>query len=251
MRKIELIAEQMRQLRITETSRAIEQLVMDAESKDLSYQDFLASVVQHEIDSRSRKQYLKRLKWAELPEYKRLDDYNLHEQHTLSKRQLNQLKELGWVEQAFNILLLGPPGVGKTLLGIGLVTEALEKGYKACFVSMDDLLRLLKTQEISRTSKTRIKRIEESNLVVIDDLMMIANDHVGAGLFFQLVSRLHNQTSVVITSNKGPDEWSQLIGDPALTTAILDRLLHRCEVIYFNDEHSYRMRNRKTIFGEN
>jgi DNA replication protein DnaC len=114
---------------------------------------------------------------------------------------------------------------------------------------MDDLLRLLKTQEISRTSRTRIKRIEESNLVVIDDLMMIANDHVGAGLFFQLVSRLHNQTSVVITSNKGPDEWSQLIGDPALTTAILDRLLHRCEVIYFNDEHSYRMRNRKTIFG--
>jgi DNA replication protein DnaC len=89
-----------------------------------------------------------------------LDEFNLDEQQSLSKKQLNQLKELTWIEQLYNIILLGPPGVGKTHLAIGLGLEAIQQGYKVMFISMGELIHILKTEEISRKSQTRMKGFE-------------------------------------------------------------------------------------------
>jgi DNA replication protein DnaC len=115
---------------------------------------------------------------------------------------------------------------------------------------MDDLVQVLKTQEITRGSKTKLKRIIASDLVIIDDLMFLAMDRHEGNLFFQLINKLYGQSSVIITSNKGPEDWAELLGYQAIATAILDRLIHRCEVINFNDD-SYRMTHRETIFVNN
>ena len=115
---------------------------------------------------------------------------------------------------------------------------------------MNDLVYILKTQEILRTSRARYKRVIEADLVIIDDLMFMAMEKHEANLFFQLVNKLYGQSSIIITSNKGPEEWGELLGDPAITTAILDRIVHKCEVLNLNGD-SYRLKHRETIFGNN
>lgn len=114
---------------------------------------------------------------------------------------------------------------------------------------MGDLINVLKTEEITRKSQTRMKRIRDADLVIIDDLMFMAMDQQEANIFFHLINDLYNQSSIILTSNKAPKEWGELLGDQAITTAILDRILHRVEIIHLNED-SYRMKHRSTIFGQ-
>lgn len=222
-------------------------LIKEAEVNDMTYLSFLNSILEYEQKRREGKLQEKRLKWAAFPFRKSLDEFNLDEQQSLSKKQLNQLKELTWIEQLYNIILLGPPGVGKTHLAIGLGLEAIQQGYKVMFISMGELIHILKTEEISRKSQTRMKRIRSANLVIIDDLMFMAMDQKEANLFFHLINDLYNKSSIILTSNKAPKEWGELLGDPAITTAILDRIIHRAEIIHLNGD-SYRMKHRTSIF---
>src|SRR5690625_3021330 len=114
---------------------------------------------------------------------------------------------------------------------------------------MGELVHTLRTEEITRKSQTRMKRIRNADLVIIDDLMFMAMDQHEANMFFHLINDLYNQTSIILTSNKAPKEWGELLGDQDITTAILDRILHRVEIIHMIED-SYRMINRSTIFGQ-
>lgn len=238
----------MKSLNMTEAAHVLEETLRDAESQEWSCGHFLSRLLHYEMHRREEKQRAKRMKWAAFPFIQSLDDFRLEEQQSLSKRQMEQLRELHWLEGTYNLILLGPPGVGKTLLSVGLGMEALERGYRVSFVTMDSLIHLLKTQEIARTSQTRMKRILGSDLVIIDDLMFMAMEKGESNLFFQLVNKLYGQASIILTSNKGPEEWGELLGDPAITTAILDRILHKSEVIKLSGD-SFRLRHRETIFG--
>lgn len=239
----------MSSLNLTEAAHILEESLLDAQTKDWSCNQFLHHILRHELRRREEKQRLKRLKWAAFPFVKSLDEFRLAEQQSLTKRHMEQLREMLWLEHTYNLILLGPPGVGKTHLSVGLGMEALERGYRVSFVSMDNLVHLMKTQEIARTSQTRMKRILQSDLVIIDDLMFMAMDKNESNLFFQFVNRLYGQASIILTSNKGPEDWGELLGDPAITTAILDRILHRSEVIKLYGD-SFRLKHRETIFGK-
>ena len=228
----------------------LEELLTQSLDKSLSYEKFLEKVFNSELKGREEKRLENRLKWASFHQYKTLEEFDLKESQSLSERQLNQLRELTWLEQGYNLILLGPPGLGKTHLSIGLGIHAIKNGYKVYFTSMNDLIHLLKTQEILSTSRNRVKRIIEADLLIIDDLMFMAMERHEANLFFQLINKLHGQTSIIITSNKGPKDWGELLGDPAITTAILDRIVHKCEVINLCG-HSYRITHRQTIFSAN
>lgn len=238
---------QLRSLRLAETANHLPSLIHQAESEDWTYRTFLGHLIKHEQKCRINKQVERRIKWAAFPFLKSIDQFNLEEQQSLSKKQFNQLRELTWLEQLYNLILLGPTGLGKTHLATGLGIEAINRGFKVAFISMGQLIQVLKTEDISRKSKIRLKRIRDSNLVIIDDLMFMAMDKNEANLFFHLINDLYNNASIILTSNKGPSEWGELLGDPAITSAILDRLLHRSEIIDL-DGDSYRMRHRTTIF---
>lgn len=240
--------ELLKALRLKETAHYLPTLVKEAETNDSSYLTFLNCILEYEQKRREEKQLEKRLKWANFPFQRTIDEFNLEEQQSLSRKQLNQLKELTWIEQLYNIIFLGPPGVGKTHLAVGLGFVAINQGYKVMFITMGELIHTLKTEEISRKSQTKIKRIRSADLIIIDDLMFMAMDQHEANLFFHLINDLYNKSSIILTSNKAPKEWGELLGDPAITTAILDRILHRAEIIHLNED-SYRMKHRSSIFN--
>lgn len=246
---IDCVKTMLKQVNLHNAAGQIEEILITPLNQSISYEKFLEELLLCEIKGREEKRFERRLRNASFPEYKTLEQFDLNEQPSLSKRQFNQLKELSWIEQGYNLILLGPTGVGKTMLSIGLGIYAINNGYKVHFTTMNDLVYILKTQEIIRTSKARYKRIVESDLVIIDDLMFMAMEKHEANLFFQLVNKLYGQSSIIITSNKGPEEWGELLGDPAITTAILDRIVHKCEVITL-DGDSYRLKHRKTIFDK-
>jgi DNA replication protein DnaC len=247
---LEQLQQAFRTLRLSETANHLPSLIQQAESQDWTYRMFLDHLTAYELKRRDEKLIEKRLKWATFPFYKTIDEFQIDEQQSLSKKQINQLKEFTWLDQLYNLIILGPPGVGKTHFSTGLGIAAIHQGYKVSFISMGQLIQALKTEEITRKSQTRMKRIRDSNLVIIDDLMFMAMDSGEANLFFHLINDLYDNASIILTSNKGPSEWGELLGDPGITAAILDRLLHRAEVIHFRDDDSYRMKHRSSIFME-
>lgn len=246
---VQLLQEQFRHLRMTEVANELPVLLRNAEKMSWTYQEILQEILTYELKRREEKNVEKRLKWARFPYYKTLNEFNIEEQAALSTRQLNQLRELNWLDQQYNIILLGPPGAGKTFLAIGLGIDAIQKGYKVVFSTMGELVQLLKTEEYIQKSKVQLKRLREADLVIIDDLMYMAMDQREANLFFHLINHLYEQSSIIITSNKGPEQWVELMGDQGITTAILDRLLHRVEVIQLNENDSWRLKHRSTIFN--
>lgn len=244
---VESIQRQLHHLRLAETSKELPVFLRKAEVHSWTYQEFLHEILTYEEKRREEKTMEKHLKWARLPYQKSLEEFNLKEQPSLSSRQLKQLRELSWLEQSFNLIFLGPPGVGKTFLAIGLGLDAIQKGQRVSFVSMGELVPLLKTEEYLRKAQLQMKRIREADLVIIDDVMYMAMDQNEANLFFHLINHLYERSSIILTSNKGPEEWGELLGDQGITTAILDRLLHRSEVIHLNGE-SHRIKYRESLF---
>ena len=247
MTSVEALQQQLHHLRLSETSKELSTFLRKAEMKSWTYQEFLHELLTYEEQRRHEKMIAKHLKWAKFPYQKTLDEFDTDEIPSISARQLRQLKELVWLEESYNLILLGPPGVGKTHCSIGLGLEAIQQGHRVSFISMGELVTLMKNEEYIRKSQLQMKRIREADLVIIDDLMYMAMDQHEANLFFHLINHLYERSSVIFTSNKGPKEWGGLLGDQGITTAILDRILHRSEVIHFEGE-SYRIKNRESVF---
>jgi DNA replication protein DnaC len=195
---------------------------------------------------RIEKQNILRRKRASLPTEKTLATFDFGFQRSVSKEQMLRLSDMTWVEQAFNVCFLGPPGVGKTHLALSLSVRALDLGYSVAFETLDNLMKCLKTENISGVSSRRLKYIRKAALVVVDEVGFMPLSPGEANLFFGFVSSMAERTSLIITSNKGFDEWAEFLGDATITTAILDRLIHHCEIINMTG-NSYRLEHRETI----
>ncbi|WIV11063.1 IS21-like element helper ATPase IstB [Proteiniborus sp. MB09-C3] len=247
MDKLEQIKEHAKELSLNYLRINADKIIEEADLNDYSYQDILIKILENEIEIRNKKAQERRLKNAGFPVIKKIEDFDLDFQKSITKKQINRLLEMEWIDRMYNLIFLGPPGVGKTHLSISLGYKAVELGYKVSFVTMDNLMHVLKTHEISRKSKGKMNRILSSSLVIIDELGYLPITREEANLFFQLVSALHEQASIIITSNKGLEDWTELLGDPALTTAVLDRITYRCELFSMSGK-SYRLEHRKSLF---
>lgn len=225
----------------------IEDAVMKAETNKSTYVELLNGLFKNELDSRVQKDRERRRKYAALPLGHDLDHYDLASENTIGKQQLAQLRELKWIEQNYNLILMGPSGTGKTFLAAGLCSDAVEYGYRAYFQTMESLMRILKMKDITRKEAAQYKRICNAHLLVIDDIMMFPVTKEQAVAFFNLINLLHDRTSLIVTTNKSPKQWAEVLNDTVLTTAILDRILYHCEIVKLSGK-SYRMQNRKTIF---
>ncbi|MGI6421333.1 MAG: IS21-like element helper ATPase IstB [Syntrophomonadaceae bacterium] len=234
------------QLKLAWMRDNLEKLVEEANRQDISYCDFLYSLTHGEIDAREQRASERRMTQAQFPFIKTVDDFEFAYQAGITKRQISQLLDMQWLDKAYNIIFLGPPGLGKTHLAVSLGIEAVTKGYKVSFVSMDELIRHLKIQSSISRSRQKIKRIISSDLVIIDEIGFVPISREEANLFFQLIAKLYEQTSLIITSNKGFDDWAELMGDPVITTAILDRIVHHSEIFNLTRD-SYRIKHRISI----
>ena len=248
MTKTETIKGQCKQLKLSAIADKLDDIVRDAQNNQATYLNFVNMLMQQEINHRMEKDKQRRQKYARLPLSYNLDLYDFSFSNGIDKQQLAQLRELGWLEQNFNIILMGPSGTGKTYIAAGLCFDAVEQGYRAYFKTMEDLIRVLRMKDITRTAAAEYKRILKSHLLVIDDIMMFPVKQEDAVAFFNFINELHNKTSLIITTNKSLKQWTDVLKDTVLTTALLDRILYRCEVIKLGGK-SYRMENRKTIFN--
>jgi DNA replication protein DnaC len=247
MEKTKNIREYCRSLKLGNIGEKIDEIIAKAQELSPSYIDYTASLLYSEVIYRQHKDALRRKKAARLPLDFDLGLYDFSFNSGLDKTQLNQLRELHWLEQNFNILLMGPSGIGKTYVAAGLCFDAVNDGYKAYFKSMDDIINILKMKDVTRTAAAEYKRLFRAHLIVIDDIMLMPVSKDDAVAFFNFFNQTYERTSFIITTNKSPKEWVEVLNDQVLTTALLDRVLYRCQVIKL-DGNSYRMKNRKTIF---
>lgn len=245
--KTQVIMEYAAQLKLSGIHASLEEIISDANQQKSSYVDFAMNLLKLEVDNRSKRDLERRQKTAWLPLNHDLEEYDHSFTNGVSRQQINQLRECMWLEQNFNLVLLGPSGVGKTYLAAGLCNDALKKGYKAYFRTMEQIMEMLKLKDITRSAGVEYKRLLKSHLLVIDDIMLFALDKQQAVALFNFINHLHEKASFIVTTNKSPEEWVNLLDDEVIATALLDRILYHCEVIRLSGK-SYRMENRKTIF---
>jgi DNA replication protein DnaC len=234
-------------LRLSSVGNNISTLLEEAEQGSPSYDEFTCNLLAYEVKEREAKQLQIRMKLAKLPLMHDLEMYDYSFSSGLSPTQLNQLRELNWLDQCYNIMLSGPSGTGKTFISAGLGSDAIKRGYKAYFRNMTDILATLRLKELTPSASKEFKRLSEAQLIIIDDVMTLPLNREDGNRFFVFINQIYETTSFIITTNKSPAEWAKSLDDETLATAMLDRLLYKCQLIQLRGP-SFRMENRQTIF---
>jgi DNA replication protein DnaC len=224
--------------------KRLDEELSEAEKSKESYISFLERLLASELNYRVDKRFQRNMAGAHFPVRKNIDAFEFEKVKGITKKEVSELLDFRWLDNHHNVLLFGPPGLGKTHLAIGIGVKAVEKGHIVCFERMTMLIKLLKTADIQRSSVFRLNRMMKADLLIIDEIGYTPIEKKEANLFFNLVSEMYEKTSVLITSNKGFQDWAEMMGDPIMTTALLDRLLHHSSIYNLNGE-SYRIQNLK------
>jgi DNA replication protein DnaC len=244
MTSIERLQEILTALSLTAIQPRLESLLEQAAKAEPSYGDFLLDTLTAEVDAR-RQRYLKtRLQLAHLPYVKTFDQFDFSFQPSIDERQVRELRTLRFVHEASNVILLGPPGVGKTHMAVALAEAAIRAGQPAYFMTAHDLVHDLGRAYREGRLDRRMKVYLAPRVLIIDEMGYLPLDELGATIFFQLVSARYERGSIILTSNKSYGDWGGIFGDPIIATAILDRLLHHSTTINIRGE-SYRLKDRR------
>ena len=215
-----------------------------AANKQLPYPEMLAELLGAEVSARRQRYLTTKTRMAHLPFQRSLEQFDFAFQPSIDERLVKELANLAFVAEASNVLLLGPPGVGKTHLAVALALRAIENGHGAYFVRAYDLMEDLRKARVEHNLDRRMRVYLAPKVLVVDEFGIWPYDRESATAFFTLVSARYERGSIILTSNKGFGEWGELLGDSVIASAVLDRLLHHSHVLNIRGE-SYRLREKR------
>lgn len=236
------------ELRLHGIAESPDVLVDRAEASDLGYREFLDLVLESEVGVLEGRRYAQRLKQAALPHHKTLEEFDVSFQPELDPKRIAELRSLRFIERKVSALILGPPGVGKSHLSVGIAMEALARGYLVRYTTLDDLVRHLRKADALGKLASKLTQLQRPHLLVLDEAGYVPLDRADANRLFQVVNRRYTKGSTIVTSNKNVNEWAQTFGDEVLAAAILDRLMHDAEVLSINGP-SFRLKGRLEALG--
>ena len=225
-------------------ARMLPDLLETADLQDSSCREFLLAVLETEVKGRNERRRKRNYSAAHFPPNIRpLEEFDPEELESgITHAQLSVLKELSWLDNCGNLVFAGPPGLGKTMVACGLGLQAVNSGYTVCFEKMTNLIKILDTAETERAAGFRLKNIKKAQLVIIDEIGYTPISRGQANRFFTFISDTYETSSIIFTTNKEIVDWAEMMGDPVLTTAMLDRILHHAKCYSFRGE-SYRLKH--------
>ena len=231
-------------------SRNLTGLLDAAEAGEQSYRDFLLGALDTEVRGRNDRRRHRNYAGAHFPPSVRaLEEFDPAELDSgITNGQLRQLKDLSWLDSHGNILLAGPPGLGKTMIALGLGLHAVNEGYTVCFEKMTDFCDILARAGHERGAGFRLRNIRKAQLFILDEVGYKTITREQANQLFCFVSDAYERSSIIFTTNKEIPEWVEMMGDPVLTAAMLDRILHHARCFSLKGE-SYRLKHPELFSG--
>ena len=231
-------------LRLGAIREQLDGLLEEAARRQLNLRETLAWLCAAEVASKEQRRLSMAMTIARFPLVRTLEGFEFEAQPSIDPGKIRDLATCRWVANGDNVVLLGPPGVGKTHLEVALGREAVSRGYTVQFTTAMELLGSLVKGQQQGTLEVRLAQYTKSKLLIIDELGYLPLEPAAGHLFFQLISRRYEQGSVLISSNRPVEEWDEVFGDQVVAAAILDRLLHHSHVVTIRGD-SYRLREKR------
>ena len=243
-RLVEELDSMLSRLRLGAIREQLDGLLEEAARRQLNLREALAWLCAAEVTSKEQRRLSMAMTIARFPFVRTLEGFEFEAQPSIDPGKIRDLATCRWVANGDNMVLLGPPGVGKTHLEVALGREAVARGYTVQFTTAMELLGSLVKGQQQGTLEARLAQYSKPKLLIIDELGYLPLEPQAGHLFFQLISRRYEQGSVLISSNRPVEEWDEVFGDQVVAAAILDRLMHHSHVVTIRGD-SYRLREKR------
>jgi DNA replication protein DnaC len=234
----------LKRLQLTHVRDTLPAVLSEAAKRQWTYLEFLDQILGREVDSKQSKRIQMGMQIAHFPCVRTIEAFDFAFQPSVEERLIRELSTGNFILHGENILMFGPPGVGKTHLAIGLGRKIVEQGHTVRFTTATTLLAILGKAESEGVLADKLTELSKPRLLIIDELGYLPFERQAAHLFFQLVNRRYEKGSLMVTTNQRVAEWGAVFGDEVLATAILDRLLHHSHTFMITGE-SYRLREKR------
>jgi DNA replication protein DnaC len=245
----ETIRAMLADLKMPGALEAVDDVLSKADSGSVSTAEAIQELLGAQINLRNNRRLQAAMRSSRLPAVKTLEEFDFSFQPSIKREQIDSLSELSFLERKENVVLLGPPGVGKTHLAISLAITAAQRGRRVYYSTLAELVTSLEEARTSGILKHRLSVLAAPSLMVVDEIGYVPISQTGAMLFYQLMSRRYEHASTVLTSNKSFEEWGEVFADEVMAAALIDRILHHCHIVNIRG-NSYRMRQHTELWQQ-